>query len=71
MLFIFVAFGFTWTCWLPLLANRQFAANLPILPGQFYLGSFGPLVGAAAVELSPGGKGFTAWMKTLFSFSFP
>ncbi|QWU15152.1 CAAX protease self-immunity [Paenibacillus sophorae] len=71
ILFLFVAFGFSWACWLPLLANKQLAADLPVLPGQFYLGSFGPLVGAVAAEITPGGKGFSAWIKTLFSFSFP
>lgn len=70
-LFLFVTFSFTWACWLPLLANRQFAAHLPTLPGQFYLGSFGPLAGAAAAQLLPGGNGFSTWIKTLFSFSFP
>ncbi len=43
--FILAAFGFTWLCWLPLLLNKQFAAGMPVLPGQFYLGSFGPLLG--------------------------
>ncbi|KAI7256999.1 hypothetical protein KC345_g10888 [Hortaea werneckii] len=43
--FILVTFGFTWLCWLPLLLNKQFTAGLPVLPGQFYLGSFGPLLG--------------------------
>ncbi|MDT3429112.1 membrane protease YdiL (CAAX protease family) [Paenibacillus forsythiae] len=71
ILFLLIAFGFTWACWLPLLANRQLASDLPVLPGQFYLGSFGPFAGAAAAELYSGGKGLGTWIKTLFSFSFP
>lgn len=69
--FLIVSFGFTWLCWLPLLLNKQFAAGFPVLPGQFYLGSFGPLIGTLCCLILPGGDGFTGWFKTAFSFSFP
>ncbi|WP_052098712.1 CPBP family intramembrane glutamic endopeptidase [Paenibacillus stellifer] len=70
--YLSVTFGFTWLCWLPLLANRQWAAGLPVLPGQFYLGSFGPLTGAASAELLTGGiRGAKDWLKRLFSPAFP
>ncbi|WP_379130745.1 CPBP family intramembrane glutamic endopeptidase [Paenibacillus sp. sgz500958] len=71
ILFIAVTFGFTWLCWLPLLLNRQWDAGLSVLPGQFYLGSFGPLLGAIITRLRPGGAGVRAWLRTLFSFAFP
>ncbi|MDQ0194652.1 CPBP family intramembrane glutamic endopeptidase [Paenibacillus wynnii] len=70
-LFLAVTFGFTWLCWLPLLINKQFTAGVPLLPGQFYLGSFGPLLGALVSVQIRGGTGFRAWCKTAFSFAFP
>ncbi|MGN7763322.1 lysostaphin resistance A-like protein [Paenibacillus sp. 22594] len=69
--FILVTFSFTWLCWLPLLLNKQFAAGLPVLPGQFYLGSFGPLLGTLVSVRLPGAGGFTAWCRTAFSLAFP
>lgn len=69
--FILTAFGFTWLCWLPLLLNRQFAAGVPVQPGQFYLGSFGPLLGTIISLRLPEERGFAVWCRTAFSFSFP
>ncbi|MHA6533661.1 CPBP family intramembrane glutamic endopeptidase [Paenibacillus sp. BAC0078] len=69
--FILTTFGFTWLCWLPLLLNKQFAASVPVLPGQFYLGSFGPLLGTVVSLRLPGEGGFAVWCRTAFSFSFP
>lgn len=71
ILFILVSFGFTWLCWLPLLLNRQFSAGMPVLRGQFYLGSFGPLLGAFICQQFFTRAGFAAWVKTAFSLSFP
>jgi uncharacterized protein len=71
IVFITVTFGFTWLCWLPLLLNRQFSSGISILPGQFYLGSFGPLLGAAVSQLLPGGSGLKAWFRRIFSLDFP
>lgn len=71
IVFILVTFGFTWLCWLPLLLNKQFEAGLPVLPGQFYLGSFGPLLGTLASLKQPGEEGFPSWCRTAFSLSFP
>ncbi|MCL6604664.1 MAG: CPBP family intramembrane metalloprotease [Paenibacillus sp.] len=71
LVFIAVTFGFTWICWLPLLVNKQFSAGVPVLPGQFYLGSFGPLLGALASVQLPGGKGLRDWCNTAFSITFP
>ncbi|QSF44151.1 CPBP family intramembrane glutamic endopeptidase [Paenibacillus tianjinensis] len=68
--FIIVAFGFTWLCWLPLLLNKQFEAGMPVLPGQFYLGSFGPLLGTLVSLRLPGEGGITTWSKTAFSLAF-
>jgi uncharacterized protein len=69
--FMLTAFGFTWLCWLPLLLNKQFAAGMPVLPGQFYLGSFGPLLGTLISLRLPGGGGIATWSKTAFSLAFP
>lgn len=70
-IFILVTFGFTWLCWLPLLLNKQFAAGLPAVPGQFYIGSFGPLLGTWASLMLTREERFTAWCRTAFSLSFP
>ncbi|SEU18184.1 CPBP family intramembrane glutamic endopeptidase [Paenibacillus sp. NFR01] len=69
--FIAVTFGFTWLCWLPLLLNRQFDAGVPVLPFQFYLGSFGPLLGTLASLALTGEEGVAGWFKKAFSLSFP
>ncbi|WP_151736580.1 CPBP family intramembrane glutamic endopeptidase [Paenibacillus tengchongensis] len=69
--FLSVTFGVTWLCWLPLLLNRQFTAGLPVLPGQFYLGSFGPLLGTLASVQMSGRQGVRQWAKRAFSPAFP
>lgn len=72
MIYIAVTYGITWLLWLPLLINRQTDINLPILPGQFYLASFGPLLGAVIATAVTGGKeALSAWVKRTYSFHFP
>ncbi|AIQ65434.1 abortive infection protein [Paenibacillus stellifer] len=67
-LYILFSFGFTWLLWLPLLLERQWSIHLPQLPGQFYLASFGPLLGAAAACLiTEGRKGLGSWLSRTFA----
>ncbi|WP_379316861.1 CPBP family glutamic-type intramembrane protease [Paenibacillus puldeungensis] len=71
VIFTIAAFGFTWLMWLPLLMNRQWELHLPFVPGQFYLGSFGPLFGAAVTAAVSGGReALVAWVKRAFSLRF-
>ena len=71
IIYIVVTYGFTWLLWLPLLLNRQFNAGLPLLPGQFYLASFGPLAGAAAAAALTGGRDALArWAGRAYSLRF-
>jgi len=71
VIYILVTYGVTWLIWFPLLANRSFGMNLPILPGQFYLGSFGPLIGALiSSAIASGWNGIGDWLKRAYSFRF-
>lgn len=71
VIFISVAYGFTWVLWFPLLANRQWEAGWEIVPGQFYLASFGPLIGAVVTSFFTGGwKEVVRWAKRTYSFRF-
>lgn len=72
MIYVVISYGITWLLWLPLLLNRQFGMNLPIFSGQFYLASFGPLLGALAATTATGGKAaLAAWVKRTYSLRFP
>jgi uncharacterized protein len=72
VIYIFVTFGLTWLIWFPLLANRSFGMNLPIVPGQFYFASFGPFLGAVvSLTITSGWKGIQEWGKRVYSFRFP
>lgn len=69
--YIAISYGFTWILWLPLLLNRQFGMNLPIISGQFYIASFGPLIGAVITSLVMGGfKSLGEWIKRAYSIRF-
>lgn len=71
IVYIAVSFGFTWLLWLPLLANRQWNMSLPVISGQFYLASFGPLVGAVFASFFTGGRTEVGrWAKRVYSFRF-
>jgi hypothetical protein len=53
-LYLAIAFGFAWAFWLVAwLISKKFI-SLPILP-MLFVGSFGPLIGAAATTLGEGG----------------
>ena len=63
--FIAVTFGFTWLTSLPVV----FSEPKTVLPWYFYLGSFGPALGAVAATLvlrPPGGV--AGWARRTFSF---
>ncbi|MDF2608087.1 MAG: abortive infection protein [Bacillales bacterium] len=71
VIYMLVTFGVTWLIWFPLLANHSLGMNLPIIPGQFYLASFGPLIGAVVSSATTSGwKGTKDWGKRVFSFDF-
>ena len=71
-LYVLVTYGVSWLIWLPLLANRRWGMNLPIVPGQYYLASFGPFFGAiVSSSVSLGWQGIEAWAKRVYSFRFP
>ncbi len=67
-IYLLVSYGFTWLLWMPLLLERQWAISLPQVPGQFYLASFGPLLGAvAACLVMEGGGGLKGWLSRTFT----
>jgi len=71
VIYILVTFSVTWLIWFPLLVNRSFGMNLPIVPGQFYLGSFGPFIGAVVSSaILSGWKGIEDWFKRVYSVHF-
>ena len=66
IVFVGVAFGFSWLTWLPLV----FAGPTTVMPWFFYLGSMGPALGAISAALvlrSDGGVG--AWARRTFSLT--
>ncbi|WP_040949806.1 type II CAAX endopeptidase family protein [Gorillibacterium massiliense] len=70
-IFVGMSYGITWLLWLPLLLNRQWDADLPVLKYQFYLGSFGPLLGAAIASFMVAGRtGVRQWAARAYSFRF-
>ncbi|MBM4624969.1 MULTISPECIES: CPBP family intramembrane glutamic endopeptidase [unclassified Microbacterium] len=70
--FLIVSFGVTWLLWLPLLLNAQTGSALSVMPYQFFLASFGPLLGAVAATLSAGGfLELRVWVRRAFSVRFP
>ncbi len=72
IIYIMIAYGITWLLWLPLLMNKVRDINIPLLPYQFYLASFGPLIAAAVTSLITGGKKeIKSWIKRTYSIRFP
>jgi membrane protease YdiL (CAAX protease family) len=69
--FIFITYIFSWLIWIPLLLNKQFNLNIFTVPFQFYLASFGPLIGAILTKAIFGKKNeLKNWFKRVLSFSF-
>lgn len=72
IIYIIVSYGVTWLLWLPLLINHMWKEHIPLLPAQFYLASFGPLIGAVITSLLFGGtKELKAWYRRTYSLRFP
>lgn len=65
--FTIAAYSITWAVWLPLALNAVWDLRIPVLPGQFFIGSLGPLLAAGAGTLLQGRAAFTAWVKRTFS----
>lgn len=71
IMYIVLSYGITWGFWFPLLMNYQWKTQLPLLPGQFYLASFGPLLGAVLTTLFfDGVQGLKAWFARTYSLAF-
>lgn len=69
--FILITYLVSWVIWLPLVLNAQFNMNIPVLPCQFFLASFGPLIGSVITQLIYYKKdGLQKWIKRVFSLSF-
>lgn len=72
MLYLFVSYGISWMIWLPLLINHRWGEHIPTFQAQFYLASFGPLLGAVITSLVFGGiEELKAWFKRTYSLRFP
>jgi uncharacterized protein len=70
-IYILVTFGFSWLIWLPLIMNHLWDTKLPVLPIQYYLASFGPLVGAIVTSaIVDGWNGVVKWGRRAFSLRF-
>lgn len=64
LLFIGVSFAFSWGVWSPILINKLFHTNIYVWPYQFFIASFGPMIGAFAAVLSESGlKGLSHWLR--------
>ncbi len=72
IVYLMVSYGISWMIWLPLLINRLWGEHIPTFQAQFYLASFGPLIGAVIASLVSGGrKELKAWLMRTYSLRFP
>lgn len=66
-LYVGVAFGFTWSFWLIAWLVSRKMLSLPLLP-MLFIGSFGPLLGAAATTFDEGGhRRMTRFLRRAFN----
>ena len=71
VVYLVVAFGFTWLVWAPLVVAALGSTELPPVPLIFFVGSFGPLAGAVAASAFSGGwRGVRAGALRTFSVRF-
>lgn len=64
VIFVIVAFGFSWLAWLPLVITGL----TTVMPWYFYVGSMGPALGALAATLLLGADGgLGTWVRRTFS----
>ena len=67
--FIFTTFLFSWLLWTPLAIDAIFKTHTPRLPGQFFLASFGPLLGGIVATYYQGRRaGLASWLSDIFRF---
>ncbi|MDF2986747.1 MAG: Abortive infection protein [Eubacterium sp.] len=72
LVYIILSYAISWVFWLPLLLNHQMGSQLPQLPGQFYMASFGPLLGAVLTSVfCEGVPGLKTWIMRTYSQRFP
>ncbi len=70
--YIVVSFGFSWAIWFPMMANQLWNANFQLISMQYYLASFGPLIGSVVTNLLFGGyRELVKWLSRAFSLKFP
>jgi len=68
-LFFILAFVISWLVWLPILLNKNLHMNIPLLPYQYYLASFGPMLSAFLVSFIYGGPiELSSFIKQNFNF---
>jgi hypothetical protein len=71
LLYTIIAYGFTWTVWLPYLLAARRGDRLPS-PFIYYVAAFGPLVAAVAAEaVERGPSGIRDLLHRLFDWSGP
>ena len=70
VVYLVVAFGFTWLVWAPLVVAALGSTELPPVPLIFFVGSFGPLAGAVAARWSGGTASLLIWATTVLAASF-
>jgi len=69
ILFFITAYGITWLVWLPIVLNKRLGMNIPLIPYQYYLASFGPMLSAIIVSFIYGGPGeLRSFLKRSFNF---
>lgn len=72
MVYLLASYGFSWMVWLPFLINHRWNERIPTFQSQFYLASFGPLIGAVLASLASGGwKELKDWFRRTYSLRFP
>lgn len=69
--FLVVAYGVTWACWLPLLVSAR-RDGLDRMPALYFVASAGPLAGAVAASWWNGGRrGVRAWAVRAYRVRLP
>lgn len=69
MVFTATTFLFSWILWVPLAIDAIFETQIPRLPGQFFLASFGPLAGGIVASYYEGGRPrMASWLTAIFRF---
>lgn len=67
VLFFVLATAITWALWLPLLVEKLTGDDLPTVPLQFFLASFGPALAALGVTARRGRPAVVSWLRRAFA----